>query len=417
MPTNPHTADMFFQTICKNYGIKLEYMEFENPTYKYYDEGLRDFFYHNSNYEELIKEILRNFKSNTIYRFRDEFLSKYILFIHPNLTPKTIVIIGPYRTEDVDLKELYEHAASIALQPTSYHTFKSIYQTIPWISNETSLLTIATSYGEIIWNGLEHFEIVQLDSKDFKIALPAASHSTYKAEAQIAYLKESETFYLIENQLLEAVSRGNTHIAEVKLEKLKKQAHRKFLTSTLEESKIYAHILNTLFRKAVEKTGVPPYLIKEISETFSQQIELLSSTSKIPLLQQDLLTKYCNLVNHMTTENYSTLVKDVVSYINMDLTNDLNLTTIANTFHVDRKYLSTAFHKNTGITLTEYVQRKRIEHSLFLITNTNLSINTISQLCGIIDTNYFSRLFKKYYSVSPSKYRKKFSLKTNSKKY
>lgn len=400
-----HTADLFFQTICKNYGIKLEYIEIENPTYKQYDEGLRELFYHHSNYQELLKEALHSFKPNTLYRFKDEFLSKYIVFIHPDFTPDTIVIIGPYRTEEVNLKELYEHAAALSLHPASYPMFKTIYKNIPWISNETSLLTIATSYGEIIWNGLEHFTIEQIDRKDLSLLRTDTHLLVDKTDSQVSYLKESETFYLIENQLLEAVTRGNAHVAELQLEKLKKQFNRKHLTSTLEESKNYAHILNALFRKATEIAGVPPYFINELAESFSQQIELLSSISKIPILQQDLITKYCDLVTNISTADYSPLIRNIVSYINMDLTNDLSLTALADVFHVDRKYLSSLFHENTGVTLTEYVQRQRMKHGLFLMQNTTLPINAIAQSCGIVDSNYFSRLFKKYYSVNPTAYR------------
>lgn len=386
-------------------------MELENPTYKHYDEGLRELFYQNSNYQELLKEALRTFKPNTLYRFKDEFLSKYIVFIHPNFTPETIVIIGPYRTEDSNIEELYEHITSLSLQPTSYPMFKTIFQNIPWISNETPLLTIATSYGEIIWNGLEHFTIEQIEWKDINLLQTDKHHLVDNTDSQISFLKESETFYLIENQLLEAISHGNAHVAELELEKLKKQFNRKHLKSTLEESKNYAHILNTLFRKAAETADVPPFFIHELSEEFSQRIELLSSISKIPALQQDLISKYCDLVTTMSTTQYSPLIKNVVSYINMDLTNDLSLATLANIFHVDHKYLSSLFHENTGITLTEYVQRQRIEHGLFLMQNTALPLNAIAQLCGILDSNYFSRIFKKYYSMSPRSYQKKYLIR------
>ena len=61
--------------------------------------------------------------------------------------------------------------------------------------------------------------------------------------------------------------------------------------------------------------------------------------------------------------------------------------------------------KETGVTLTEFVSKKRIDHAAFLLTSTNLQIQTIAQHCGIFDVNYFTKTFKKITGKTPKEYR------------
>ena len=54
----------------------------------------------------------------------------------------------------------------------------------------------------------------------------------------------------------------------------------------------------------------------------------------------------------------------------------------------------------------EYINTQRIKQSTCLLKDSNLPIHQISQMVGISDYNYFSRLFKKYMNKTPSQYRK-----------
>ena len=74
--------------------------------------------------------------------------------------------------------------------------------------------------------------------------------------------------------------------------------------------------------------------------------------------------------------------------------------------NINASYLSALFKKETGVTLTEYINQKRMKQAARLLTSTKLQIQTISQYCGISDVNYFSKLFKKYAGKTPNEFRK-----------
>ena len=67
--------------------------------------------------------------------------------------------------------------------------------------------------------------------------------------------------------------------------------------------------------------------------------------------------------------------------------------------------LSALFKKETGKPLTEYVTRKRVEHAAYLLRSTSMQVQTVAQQCGILDVNYFAKMFKRYTGKTPKEYR------------
>lgn len=64
------------------------------------------------------------------------------------------------------------------------------------------------------------------------------------------------------------------------------------------------------------------------------------------------------------------------------------------------------FKNATGLSPYAYVLRLRFERAALLLRETELSVTEISELIGTEDVLYFSRMFRKYYGISPEKYRK-----------
>lgn len=72
---------------------------------------------------------------------------------------------------------------------------------------------------------------------------------------------------------------------------------------------------------------------------------------------------------------------------------------------ISKSYLSSLFKKETDMTITDYVNHKRIQYASVLLSTTHLQIQTVAQHCGMMDVQYFSRLFKKIKGESPVEYR------------
>ena len=64
------------------------------------------------------------------------------------------------------------------------------------------------------------------------------------------------------------------------------------------------------------------------------------------------------------------------------------------------------FKKQFGMSFSEYVNGKRLEKSRELLLSTVLSVKEIADEVGFTDANYFTRLFRQNFGISPTDFRK-----------
>ena len=69
-------------------------------------------------------------------------------------------------------------------------------------------------------------------------------------------------------------------------------------------------------------------------------------------------------------------------------------------------HLCRVFKSVMSVTPTEYINSKRLEYSVYLLTQTSKEIIEISMLCGFSSLSHFYHLFKKKYQSPPSRFRK-----------
>lgn len=103
----------------------------------------------------------------------------------------------------------------------------------------------------------------------------------------------------------------------------------------------------------------------------------------------------------------ATNIKKILLYLNENYTKDINLKTIAETFHLNALYLGRILKLETGCTFTEYMNRLRLDKAIDLLIHTDLSAKQVSEQVGYSNDKYFNTLFKKYTDMTPGEYRKK----------
>ena len=91
----------------------------------------------------------------------------------------------------------------------------------------------------------------------------------------------------------------------------------------------------------------------------------------------------------------------------------LSLKEIAEHFSMSESSLSHLFKNETGMNLKSYINEKRMKKALELLSNESFKIKDVAAQIGMEDQLYFNRVFKKYYDLSPSDYRKKLQEERN----
>lgn len=75
--------------------------------------------------------------------------------------------------------------------------------------------------------------------------------------------------------------------------------------------------------------------------------------------------------------------------------------------HVSQEHLTRCFKRETGQTPLQYLTKLRLENALFLLLNTDDTVDTIARSCGFLNGNYFAKVFRRYLQCSPEEYRKR----------
>lgn len=98
-------------------------------------------------------------------------------------------------------------------------------------------------------------------------------------------------------------------------------------------------------------------------------------------------------------------INKVLAYIHENPFREYTLVELMNYAGVKKSLFLKSFRSVTGTTPLQYIIDLRLEQARDLLTETDLQISQISEQCGFSDSFYFSRCFKKRFSVSPTQYR------------
>lgn len=104
-------------------------------------------------------------------------------------------------------------------------------------------------------------------------------------------------------------------------------------------------------------------------------------------------------------EPKSHIVSQVKDLISAEEGSELTVKMIADRVYLHPVYLSKIFKAETGEGLSEYMIRIRLERALYLLKHTNKKIYEITTELGYQNPQYFSKLFKKHYGVTPNEFR------------
>ena len=125
------------------------------------------------------------------------------------------------------------------------------------------------------------------------------------------------------------------------------------------------------------------------------------------ILLNDLLEQ----INKIHEVENSPAIEKVCKFIEENYHTDITLEEAASQCSLSSFYFSKLFKKSKKVTFIEFLTNRRIEEARKYLSKTNLSIKEISQRVGYNDPNYFTRVFKRVASTSPTSYRNNNMLK------
>lgn len=155
-----------------------------------------------------------------------------------------------------------------------------------------------------------------------------------------------------------------------------------------------------LLDTSLDKSGKAAY--------FSEMYEhCISLDQAFELLEETLTKALLEVLNHLKSKEIKP-VAYAKHYIEKNKGVQIKLEELAKSVGFSYTYFSYLFKKETGKTLTEYIQMVRIETAKKLLVEKERNVSEVAELVGYSDIKFFTKQFKKALGVSPNEYRKMF---------
>lgn len=382
-------------------GVPVQLLDPTEQGWDSVDLSLRKMLDPDFDYEAYFGKYIVYMEEKVFYCLSDNFSLYYIFMKLPRESDAPYLVIGPYLAENPDEEFYTKVIAQNQLAGSTMTALKNFYNVLQ-IGDHARVISALNILASFLYSREEECRIEFLEDQEKRQILESFVPGP-DMYFSIHVIKER---YDKENELLEAVKKGNQEAAVIAYHNFTGYRIAQRNKDPLRDRKNLTFVLNTLLRKACETCYVHPVYLDEISHRYALKIESAISTKQIENLNLEMIRKYCIMVRNQSLRNHSPIIRKAVDYVNLNLSSPLGLKDMAELFNVNSSYLSTLFKKEMGITLTDYVNKQRIDAALKLLNTGDMQVQDIAYFVGISDVNYFSKLFKKQVGNTPSGYQK-----------
>ncbi|WP_180270795.1 response regulator transcription factor [Sporanaerobium hydrogeniformans] len=157
-----------------------------------------------------------------------------------------------------------------------------------------------------------------------------------------------------------------------------------------------------LYTQHAIRYGVCDYLLKPIVA------EELNAAIRHAILKINPHETFNTQVEHEAITS-DEIITNIKNYIDSNYCTNIKITDFEEKYFFSVEYLTKLFRQKYGCTMYEYVVQLRMERAIELLAHAEIKIVDISERLGYTDNHYFSKVFRRYYGVSPSQYRAKYT--------
>lgn len=319
------------------------------------------------------------------------------------------LILGPCYQNQASRSQIRDYMFSLGLKENYVQSFDDLLKSITPMPLELflHLLCLVNYY---ISN--EKTDIAQLLIYDSSNPVSLQTSDSYSSvpqtEMEDNVSGEIHDTYLFEKQMLSFVTSGNVTALEKLFATTSPGRSGKMAGNYLRQLKNIFISSVTLVSRAAIEGGLPQEDAFSLSDRYIQHCEKYNDPAQILNLQHHMVLDYASLVHSITSgSSASPLVRAVSAYVQEHLTEDITVDEIAQTLYLSPNYLSSRFHRESGMTLRTFISQQRISKAKDYLKKTDRSILDISTFLGFSSQAYFQNVFKKMTGMTPKEYRER----------
>lgn len=175
----------------------------------------------------------------------------------------------------------------------------------------------------------------------------------------------------------------------------------------------YGSIANvTLVTRYAIEGGLEEETAFTLSDVYIKQMENCRTLEELNALNELMAVDFTSRVAQAKAAAlpaYSKPITQCMDYIYKNSHSKITLSLLANVVNLTEKYLSALFHKETGQTLSAFIEEKRVGEAKNLLIYSQYSYSRISEYLSFSSQSYFISVFKKNTGMTPKEYRETYA--------
>ncbi len=211
----------------------------------------------------------------------------------------------------------------------------------------------------------------------------------------------------VEKELIKIISNGDLNALDVFVKNIKTIRSGTIAQTPLRNFKNLFIVNTTLMTRAAIKAGVDEEDAFSTSDALIMKLELLNDMKEVTNLYLDAVYTFTKKVSYYKGNNESEMANKLTTYILENISKNITLDDIASNFYISKSSLCSKFKNEVGITINEFILKKKIQFSLDLLKDKKKSIAYISEYLGFSSPPHFTKTFLKIMHITPSEYRNK----------
>ena len=344
--------------------------------------------------KDALKLILEKSHRDKVNHFEDLLRVRITLFYFEGKP----IVVGPYLTEEITIGQCIQICNEVDKKGMDAKDLIIYYGKYPVIPESRMEKIIHSILHTLEIEGLsEHFTKYKGNTKELFNDNELGRISNANIEAH----------YVTEREYMDAIKSGNIHKTLHYKQLLTENAAGMWTRkSTLQEKRFGLAVNRAMSRIAAYEAGVPAPIIHKITTKESLAIAIAQSEKQMDEACETMLKEFCEIIRIIRDKKYSALTQSIIYYINQQYMNDISISGIAKELNITESYMISQFRKETNKTPAQYLRQIRLKEAAHLLISTNDEIQKISGSVGIPDANYFVKLFKAEFEMTPGAYRK-----------
>ena len=209
------------------------------------------------------------------------------------------------------------------------------------------------------------------------------------------------------------------YICSGKIDKIKKYIieHRlrdnnvmgKLSTDPVVNLKYHMVILAGIITRACISCGMEIDKAFRISDYYIKQLDNISTEDKIESIYDEMILDFTSKMSLINHDNQLTKpINKTINYIYTHIEEKITIKQLAEYTNVSPSYLSREFHKEVGMTISDYIRVRKLELAKELLINTDKSILEIAHFLSFSSQSHFTQVFKHIAGMTPKEYRSRF---------